>query len=42
MCRRVASCPVRAALVTAAQPLRPKGSGLEVVIYTCPQFVEKT
>ncbi len=43
MCRRPASCRVREALAAAVQPLRPaSGQELEVVIYSCPLFVEKT
>jgi len=42
MCRRIASCPVRAKLSGSVQLLRPTAGPLEVVIYTCPHFVEKT
>jgi hypothetical protein len=44
VCRRAASCPVRQALAGSVKDMRGGGSagpGLEVVIYSCPQFVEK-
>ncbi len=41
VCRRSASCPVRQALAASVKDMRPGAPGLEVVIYSCPQFVEK-
>jgi hypothetical protein len=43
VCRRAASCPVRQALAASVTGMRgTAGPGLEVVIYSCPQFVEKS
>ncbi len=42
VCRRAASCPIRQALAASVADMRgAAGPTLEVVIYACPQFVEK-
>lgn len=49
VCRRAPSCPIRQALASSVKDMRaggPSAAGtsgpvLEVVIYSCPQFVEK-
>jgi hypothetical protein len=42
VCRRAGSCTIRQALAGSVKDMRGASEpGLEVVIYSCPQFVEK-
>jgi hypothetical protein len=43
VCRRVNACPLRDALAKSVSHVRDPGKqGLEIVIYACPRFVEKS
>jgi hypothetical protein len=42
LCRKLPSCPVRIRLEASMKPFKDgRSEGLEIVIYSCPQFEEK-
>ncbi len=42
LCRKTAACALRAAIAGSVSGVRdPHAHGLEIVIYSCPQFSEK-
>jgi len=42
VCRRASACAVRQALSQSVQSFSAHGAEMELVIYSCPQFVEKS
>jgi hypothetical protein len=42
-CRRLASCPIQEKIGASVREIRdPSCQGMQLVIYTCPSFVETT
>jgi hypothetical protein len=43
LCRKLSSCAIRQALAGSVDTIAdPRAHGMEIVIYACPQFVEKS
>jgi len=43
LCRKLASCAIRRSLAGSVDDIAdPHAHGMEIVIYTCPQFMENS